>query len=341
MTDTKIVNWTQVNGFFDAEGVTEDTLDKLWKNFDVENLDLADIEFKIYGPNYNSSIRSDFAEGIASFQSIFNRQLLFILEDKNPYRQLQKTDKENFLFYISIQSGCTDVILKITKPLINVLAKKLKTMKPCQICIFFFILTAIYESPKFYETWTEYSIKKQQLEQERSNAKFEALMKLSESDVFKRFVNSQDYQNIKYLILDDVSNQQIRATNELIRNTADVERIELNSESYNVNDIKRIKETPDEDVIPSASKFVEGEFLVTSIDRLHYPYIKLHLKSVNKKNATVDASLNCEEGSLTDEQIKLIWMYCEQGQPLNFKLNETIAKDGKIKSAYVEYVSTL
>lgn len=166
-------------------------------------------------------------------------------------------------------------------------------------------------------------------------------MKLSESDVFKRFVNSQDYQNIKSLILDDVSNQQIRATNELIRNTADVERIELNSESYNVNDIKRIKETPDEDVIPSASKFVEGEFLVTSIDRLHYPYIKLHLKSVNKKNATVDASLNCEEGSLTDEQIKLIWMYCEQGQSLNFKLNETIAKDGKIKSAYVEYVSTL
>ena len=214
-------------------------------------------------------------------------------------------------------------------------------MKPCQICIFFFILAAIYESPKFYETWTEYSIKKQQLEQERSNAKFEALMKLSESDVFKRFVNSQDYQNIKYLILDDVSNQQIRATNELIRNTADVERIELNSESYNVNDIKRIKETPDEDVIPSASKFVEGEFLVTSIDRLHYPYIKLHLKSVNKKNATVDASLNCEEGSLTYEQIKIIWTYCEQGQPLNFKLNETIAKDGKIKSAYVEYVSTL
>ena len=100
MTDTKIVNWTQVNGFFDLEDITEDSLDKLWKNFDVENLDLADIEFKIYGPNYNSSIRSDFAEGIASFQSIFNRQLLFILEDKNPYRQLQKTDKENFLFYI-------------------------------------------------------------------------------------------------------------------------------------------------------------------------------------------------------------------------------------------------
>lgn len=102
MTDTKIVNWTQVNGFFDLEGITEDSLDKLWKNFDVEKLDLADIEFKIYGPNYNCSIRSDFAEGIASFQNIFNRQLLFILEDKNPYRQLQKTDKENFLFYISI-----------------------------------------------------------------------------------------------------------------------------------------------------------------------------------------------------------------------------------------------
>lgn len=31
MTDTKIVNWTQVNGFFDVEGVTEDTLDKLCK----------------------------------------------------------------------------------------------------------------------------------------------------------------------------------------------------------------------------------------------------------------------------------------------------------------------
>ena len=339
MSDNKIASWQQVNGFFALEGITEDSLEDLWKRFDVDNLSLADIEFKIYGPNYHSSIRSDFAEGIASFQSIFNRQLLFILEDKNPYRPVQKGDKENFLFYISIQPGCTDVILRLSKPIVNAVVKKLEKMKPWKVCIFFLLLAALYESPKFYTIWTDSCIKGQELKLEELNDKFNALLKLSESQVFKKFVTSQDYQNLKCMVLDDVCNQQIRASNELIRNTAEVERIELNSETYEVNDINRIKDTPDEDVIPTSSKFVEGLFQITSIDRLHYPSLRLHLKSEDKSNSTVDATFNCEDGSLTEEQIKLIWSSCEQGRSLKFKINETIAKDGKIKNAYIEYVT--
>lgn len=66
----------------------------------------------------------------------------------------------------------------------------------------------------------------------------------------------------------------------------------------------------------------------------------MHLKSEDKSNSTVDATFNCEDGSLTEEQIKLIWSSCEQGRSLKFKINETIAKDGEIKNAYIEYVTT-
>lgn len=339
MEETRISTWKQVNVFFDMEGVTEDSLDKLCKRLDVDNITLADLNLKIYGPNYHSSIRSDFIEGIASFQNIFNRQLLFLLGDKNPYRVLNRSEKENFLFFISVNAGCTNILLELSKPILNSLTKRLNKMKSWQVCIILFSVIAIYNSPKYYESWNKHDTEKLEIQRKADNDKYEALLKIANSPVFQKYVTEQDYIDLKCAVLDDFCKQQIRATNELIRNTADVDRIEINDSSFNFTEIKQIKDTPDEDVIPTSSKFVEGLFQITSIDRLHYPSLRLHLKSEDKSNSTVDATFNCEDGSLTEEQIKLIWSSCEQGRSLKFKINETIAKDGKIKNAYIEYVT--
>ena len=340
MTESKIATWQQIKGFLDVEGISETSLSSLWKRLDVENISLADINLKIEGPNYDSTIRSDFAEAIFSFQSIFDRQLLFIIGDKNPYRKLSKTEKENFLFYITVNKGCTDLFLKITKPVMNALAKRILQMKEHNLCITLIFIAFIYNAPDIYDVWARHDTEIKKLEQNKEEkASIEVIKALATDEFSKKIIESNEFQNLKKEILDEVRAQQDRATNTLIRNIGEVEKITINGREYSVHEIQSIKESADDNEIPTDSSLVTGSFLITSIDRLNYPVLRLHLKPSSKNNTTVDATVDCSSGTLTEEQIKLIWESCEKGFELNFKINETIAKDGKIKNAYIEGIA--
>lgn len=339
MIESKIATWQQINGFLELEGVSDDSLATLWGNLDVENVSLADVILKIEGPNYDSTIRSDFAEAISIYQTIFNRQILFILGDRNPYRQLSKIEKENFLFYISVNKGCTKLILKLSKPIVAAVAKRIEKMKPSHLCLTLIFIAAIIQIPKLYDTWAERDVKLKEIENKSAEtiARDNVLQKISTNDETKAILASPEFVKLKEEIFKEIKEQQIRASHVLIRNTGEVEKITLNDYVYSIPEIQEIKDTQDEEFIPSDSKIVKGLFLITSIDRLRYPILKLHLKSFDKNNATVDATVNSDtEDESLKVKIKLIWEFCEKGLPLEFILNETVLKDGKIKNAYIE-----
>ena len=352
----RISTWNQVLAFLTLKkDLSEDTLLELWQSLDLDNLHLADLTFKIEGPNYKSTIRSDFAEGIIEAQKFFNRFILFLTEDENPYRQLTPKEKENLAFYLEIKEGSTLSKLLTTIAIMNAITSKIMKMPTKQIILLAFLAMAIWKSPDlvisckgFYDTY-----KAEGLKLLIENRKFKAnildnYLKDPENDaslkVAKLLIESdQGLSDQEKILFGEFFKNEYelreKTTNAIIRNTADVSSISVNGYLYDTNTIKAIKESKDEDKIPEDVFLKEGYFFITSINRKDFPVLKIRVELADNSKiayrATIDAS---EESYLSSEKISKIWDACEYDQKIYLKVAITKAKDGKLVSANVVFI---
>ena len=344
MNNAQITTWKQIKGHLDAYGVSEESLRVLWEQLDIENLRLADIEFRIEGVGYDSSIRSDFATGIIDVQRFLTRFILCVIDD-NPYRLPTSKEKELFAFYLHISKGSTKGILRLTEPIMNAIARKIDKMNKYEFIILALLLVGVWKSPGilealppiiYHDSAKELLTEREHLKiepDEETKAAQEVIQLLSQNGI------SLDKEETKGLLEFAVESRE-KATRAIVRNTAAAAKIQFNDSVYDIYDIARIKDNPDKDIIPTDSEFIDDDFLVTVINRKDLSTLKLSLERLHHKterganNVFNDVSLDIKE-EVFDDAMSMICRALELRKPLHLNLLVTKLKDGKITHACI------